>query len=71
MLCFIHIHQLFWEYCCMFMCAFLAESFLYFLFSMKVSIKNLLLKNNTEGLLLVKENTDKEVFHEEIYSKEF
>ena len=55
----------------MFMCAFLTEGFLYFLFSMKVSIKNLLLKNNTEGLLLVKENTDEEVFHEEIYSEEF
>ena len=34
-------------------------------------MKNLLLKSNIEGLLLVKENTEKEVLHEEIYSKEF
>ena len=42
------------------MCAFLTTSFLYFLFSMKASMKNWLLKKNTEDVLLVKENTDKE-----------
>ena len=44
-------------YLCFFNC------FLYF-FSMKTSMKNLLLKRNTEDLLrltIVKENTDKEV----------
>ena len=39
---------------------FLTTIFLYFLFSMKASMKNWLLKNNTEDVLLVKENTDKE-----------
>ena len=34
-------------------------------------MKKLLLKSNTEGLLLVKENTDKEVLPEEINSEEF
>ena len=38
---------------------------------MKASMKSLLLKSNTEDLLLVKENTDKEVLHEEICSEEF
>ena len=34
-------------------------------------MKNLLLKTNTESLLLVTENTGKEVLHEEISSEEF
>ena len=34
-------------------------------------MKNLLLKTNTESLLLVTENTSKEVLHEEISSEEF
>ena len=35
---------------------------------MKASIINLLLRSNTECLLLVKENADKEVLHEERYT---
>ena len=34
-------------------------------------MKKLLLKSNTEGLLLAKENTGKEVLHEEIFSEDF
>ena len=33
---------------------------------MKASMKSLLLKSNTEGLLLVKENTDKKVLNGKI-----
>ena len=34
-------------------------------------MKKMLFKGNTEGLLLVKENTENEVLHEEIFSEEF
>ena len=55
----------------MIMCAFLTNSFLYFLFSMKASNEKFINKSNTEGLLLVKENIDKEILYEDIYSEEF
>ena len=55
----------------MFMCAFLTNTFLYFLLSMKASIKNFLLKSNTEGFKLVKENSDKEALYGELNSEEF
>ena len=45
--------------------------FLVFLFSGKASLKKLLLKSDTEDLLLVKENTDKEVLHGKILSEAF
>ena len=51
-----HTHQLLWEYCCMLICL-LINSF--FMFSRKISTKNLFLESNTEGFLLVTENTDK------------
>ena len=55
----------------MIMGAFLTNSFLYFLFSMKASNEKFINKSNTEGLLLVKENIDKEILYEDIYSEEF
>ena len=55
----------------MIMCAFLTNSFLYFLFSMKGLNEKFINKSNTEGLLLVKENIDKEILYEDIYSEEF
>ena len=52
-----------------YMC-FLVNGFLFFFFLRKASMKKLLLKSNTEGLLFVKENTDKKVLHE-ILSEKF
>ena len=43
------------EYCCMLMCVFLTITVFFFLvlFSREASMKKLLLKSNTEGLLLL------------------
>ena len=48
----------------------LRNSFLFFKVFKKSFNEKLLLKSNTEGLSLVKENTDKEVLHEDIFSEE-
>ena len=55
----------------MIMGAFLTNSFLYFSFSMKTSNEKFINKSNTDGLLLVKENIDKEILYEDICSEEF